>query len=288
MLNLKIDEKINLSSVPGFEFFQKELNKRRQKKYSDKELLRFYISQRLTIDSINEVANLLRPGISELDAAKMLDTLLKKKGVRHFLHHSFAWFGERTCFNGMVSYKDTLPRGDIYLREDDCFILDTAPYVKGVPSDVGLGFCYSKDIQFEKLNKNLVEIKKEIPTLFTGELNSKEIYQRIADSIINKDLKNVHELYPFGVLAHRLHHSTLSRLPSFLKPFSWQAYLDILSRGFLEETISGNNINSIDGVWAIEPHISDGKIGTKFEEIIVVQDGEVFWLDEYFSNKGSF
>ena len=52
--------------------------------YSDEELQQFYESQKLTIESINEVSSLLRPGVSEFDAAKMLDSLLQKKGVKHF------------------------------------------------------------------------------------------------------------------------------------------------------------------------------------------------------------
>tara|TARA_B100000925_G_C21987070_1_gene465003 strand:- start:859 stop:1728 length:870 start_codon:yes stop_codon:yes gene_type:complete len=287
MLNLKINQKLNVNSIPGLKFISKEINKRRQKSYSDKELKQFYESQKLTIESINEVASLLRPGVSEFDAAKMLDSLLQKKGVKHFLHYSFAWFAERSSFNKMSSYDDTLPRRDIFLEEEDCFILDAAPYVNGVPSDVGLGFCPSKSKAYNKLDNQLNELEELIPDLFNGELNAQEIYSQISQEIKKRHLKNVHELYPFGVLAHRLHPSKLSNLPSFMKPFSWQAYADIFSRGFLEETIRGENINSLDGVWAIEPHISDGINGTKFEKILVVREGKVFWLDEYFSTKGS-
>ena len=287
MLNLKIKQKLSVNSLPGFNFLSKEINKRRQKSYSDEQLWHFYESQRLTIESINEVASLLRPGVSEFDAAKMLDSLLQKKGVKHFLHYSFAWFGERSSFNKMTTYDDTLPRRDILLGEDDCFILDTAPYVNGVPSDVGLGFCHKNNIAYDNLNKQLRELEALIPGLFNGELNAEEIYTHISREIKRRNLKNVHELYPFGVLAHRLHPSNLSKLPSFMKPFSWQAYADIISRGFLEETIRGENIHSLNGVWAIEPHISDGINGTKFEKILVVRDGDAFWLDEYFSKKGS-
>ena len=286
MLNLKINQKLSVNSLPGFKYLSKEINKRRQVSYSVEELQDFYESQRLTIESINEVASLLRPGVSEFDAAKMLDSLLQKKGVKHFLHYSFAWFGERSSFNKMNSYDDTLPRRDVVLGEEDCFILDTAPYVNGVPSDVGLGFCHKVNDAYKNLDNQLKEIETLIPGLFNGDLNAEEIYKQISLEIKKRNLKNVHELYPFGVLAHRLHPSKLSKLPSFMKPFSWQAYADIISRGFLEETIRGEIIHSLDGVWAIEPHISDGTNGTKFEKILVVRDGDVFWLDEYFSKKG--
>ena len=72
-----------------------------------------------------------------------------------------------------------------------------------------------------------------------------------------------------------------------MKPFSLQAYLDILSRGFLEETIRGESNASMSGVWAIEPHIGFNDYGTKFEKILVVQDDEIYWLHERFENINS-
>ena len=183
MLNLRISQNLNVNSLPGVKFLSKEINKRRQVLYSDEELQGFYESQKLTIDSIEEVASLLRPGVSEFDAAKMLDTFLQKKGVKHFLHYSFAWFGERSSFNKMSTYDDTLPRRDVLLGEGDCFILDTAPYVNGVPSDVGLGFCHSKNLAHENLCNQLTEIESLIPGLFNGDLNAEEIYSQISHEI---------------------------------------------------------------------------------------------------------
>jgi hypothetical protein len=34
------------------------------------------------------------------------------------------------------------------------------------------------------------------------------------------------------------------------------------------------------GLWAVEPHISRGAIGVKWEELLVVGHGEPFWLDD--------
>jgi hypothetical protein len=35
-----------------------------------------------------------------------------------------------------------------------------------------------------------------------------------------------------------------------------------------------------DGLWAVEPHLGKDGIGAKWEELLVIQDGEVFWLDD--------
>ena len=280
MLHFNIGKKLPLSDGRITDLVQKTINKYRQREYEVEDLKKFYDSQNLTVRAISEVATSLRPGVSEYQAAKMLDIHLEKNGVKHFLHHSFAWFGSRSSFIGMKTYDDTLPRKDIFLKQGDCFILDTAPYVKGVPSDVGLGFSCGENPEMDKLNKKLESFYVHIPRIFKETKSAKEVYQRIGDLIKAEGLINIHEKYPFGVLAHRLHPSFLSKLPSFLKPFSWQAYVDIISRGFLEETIRGKDINSLDGVWAIEPHISDGENGTKFEKILVVRGERVFWLHD--------
>ena len=41
MLNLKINQKLSVNSLPGFNFLSKEINKRRQVSYSDEELTAF-------------------------------------------------------------------------------------------------------------------------------------------------------------------------------------------------------------------------------------------------------
>ena len=35
-----------------------------------------------------------------------------------------------------------------------------------------------------------------------------------------------------------------------------------------------------DGLWAVEPHLGRGDVGAKWEELLLIQDGEVRWLDE--------
>jgi hypothetical protein len=35
-----------------------------------------------------------------------------------------------------------------------------------------------------------------------------------------------------------------------------------------------------DGLWAVEPHLGKGDVGAKWEELLVIQDGAVFWLDD--------
>jgi len=38
------------------------------------------------------------------------------------------------------------------------------------------------------------------------------------------------------------------------------------------------------GVWAVEPHLGAGGIGAKFEELLVVDEDGVYWLDDDLPN----
>ena len=287
MLNFEIS-KSNSLNIPGLKRAQSLLNRIRQKNYGAEDLRKFYQSQKLTIETIESVAKILRPGMSEVDAASFLEESFHSLGVKKFLHRPFAWFGKRTTFFDMQTYADTLPRENVLLKENDCFILDAAPYINKYPSDVGLGFSIGSETDDIKyVNQCIEEIEEEVISIFRNSKNTKEVYQYMNHLLEEKKLDNIHSKYPFGVLAHRLHPNSFQSLPSFLKPFSLQAYLDILSRGFLEETIRGESNVSMSGVWAIEPHIGYNDYGTKFEKILVVQDDEIYWLHKKFENVNS-
>ena len=135
--------------------------------------------------------------------------------------------------------------------------------------------------EFKKAMITLSKLKKIIPSFF--ELNcasGEKVYQWINEKIENDGFDCIHQLYPFGVLAHRLYDIPLENLPGIFKPFSWQAYWSLLSRGFYSETISGNNNSSLDGIWAVEPHIGALKFGIKFEEMLYVKNGKASWLSD--------
>ena len=237
-------------------------------------------TQDLAINAANEISKLIVPGMTEIEAAKLLDTYLRDHGVSAFVHYSFAWFGNRTRFDFCQTYKDLMPSKKI-IHEGDVFILDTAPVLNGVPADIGLAFCLDENKEFKKSITFLSKIKKRIPSLF--ELNcasGEKIYQWINDIVESGGYENIHHLYPFGVLAHRLYKIPFEKLPGIFKPFTWQAYWSLLSRGFYSETISGNSNKSLDGIWAIEPHLGASGFGVKFEEMLYVRDGKAQFLSE--------
>ena len=252
----------------------------RRKDLSISDLKAYKTTQDLALRAAMEVSSYVKPGLSEIEAATLLDTYLRDNGVNAFVHYSFAWFGDRSRFNGCQSYQDLVPSKRV-LKDGEPFILDTAPVLKGVPADIGLSFCKENNSEFKKSMIFLNKLRKKIPKLFMLNCASGEkIYQWLNQSIRLGGYENIHQLYPFGVLAHRLYKIPFESLPGIFKPFTWQAYWSLLSRGFYSETISGNKNQSLDGIWAVEPHLGADGFGVKFEEMLYVRDGKAQWLSD--------
>ena len=258
--------------------FSERLFKFRRQRLDIHQLKKFRRTQDLATLAANEISKLIRPGMNEIEAAKLLDTYLRDHGVNAFVHYSFAWFGSRSRFDGCQNYKDLMPSKKV-IEEGDVFILDTAPVLDGTPADIGLAFCLGENKDFKKSMNSLARIKKKIPGLF--ELNcasGEKIYQWLNQIIEKEGHDCIHQLYPFGVLAHRLYDVPFENLPGLFKPFTWQAYWSLLSRGFYSETISGNSNLNLEGIWAIEPHLGASNFGVKFEEMLYVENGKAQWV----------
>lgn len=222
----------------------------------------------------------MRPGQTEKQVAQMMDQWLKDHGVKSFFHKSFAWFGNRASFWGFSRYRDFLPSKHI-LKENDVFILDTAPIVDKYAGDIGFTSCLNpKNEDLIQAQKILADFRHSIPKLFQSNMKTCEIWQQVDEEIQNLGFKNCHADYPFKVLGHRLHKTPLPHLPGVVSPFGWQAYLSLISRGLIPELLGPNHEGEKIGIWAIEPHLGNDKFGFKFEEILVVEKERAYWLDD--------
>src|SRR5215467_1507430 len=104
------------------------------------ELDGFRRAQRLAYDAALEVAADLAPGVTEKEAAARLGAAIEARGVHRYFHHPFAWFGERTRFEGFRRISgDFFPSGK-RLEAGMIGILDVAPIVDGFTADIGYTF----------------------------------------------------------------------------------------------------------------------------------------------------
>lgn len=250
---------------------------------SAQDLIGFRNVQRLAYESVIAVGKLLTEGWTEKQAAQLIETYLRDYGVKAFFHKPFVWFGERTRFAGIQRrrYWQFNPT-DRRLQADDVVILDTAPILDGYVGDIGYTLSLKPLPKLEKALSHLRMLRKKIPHWADEFIHSgKNLWDVVDQKIQEAGYDNIHKIYPFEVLAHRVHRVPLSQwgFPTPLR-FSLHSFWSILSRGLYGELLNPENKKSLQGLWAIEPHIGGDGFGAKFEEILVIDDKGSHWLDD--------
>jgi len=235
-------------------------------------------AQRLAHQCASEIASMLRPGWSEAHTAELMNTWLNDHGVDSFFHKAFVWFGDRTRFDGVRNYFEYLPSKRV-LRDDEVFILDIAPIVGSYICDIGYSGCIGINADFEKAHAYLINLRERIPEMFSKKSSGAAIWAAIDQDMMEHGYENIHAKYPFSVLGHRIHKSSLERVKANFINFGWQSYWEFISRGVFGQLLNQNFEGDLTGLWAIEPHIGTINFGAKFEEILLVKDGKAEWLD---------
>ena len=238
----------------------------------------FLKSQRLAMHACREVAGFMEPGWTEKQAANMINTYLQDHGVDSFFHYAFAWFGDRTQFTNVKTYGDFSPTQRV-LQEHDVFILDVAPIVQGYVSDVGYAGQMGNDEEFAAIQQFLRDLHKNIPSMVNNAAPGKDLWHAVDRAIANAGYTNIHKRYPFAVLGHRVHEVPKEGPDPQLLNFGWKSYWSLLSRGLFGQLLNEQAAGDVRGLWAIEPHISNGKFGAKFEEILIIDDQGARWLE---------
>ncbi|MDV6237166.1 M24 family metallopeptidase [Leptospira ellisii] len=252
---------------------------------SEEEKNGFLKAQRLAYRCVVETESDMREGWTEIRTAKHMETFLRDHGVRIFLHRPFAWFGEHARFDGYKRFTQFHP-GKKILTADESFILDVSPVVEGYIGDIGYSSSLRPNAELDAGMKYLLKLRAEIPKYFISSMSAAEIWWKIDRDAKANGFDNVHSLYPFAVLGHRVYKV---RLPEFSFPllpisfaswFSLQGSYEFLTHKVLPELLTPDHRGDKTGLWAIEPHLGRGKTGFKFEEILVVEKDKAYWLDE--------
>ena len=258
-------------------------------------LATFKANQRLAYESLQFARARLFAGMSEIEAAQIIEKFFIDREQPLFFHRPFAWFGERTAFKGfkrpsLPSLKSPLPHAGLEfmptqkkLEEGMAVILDVAPAIDGVAVDIGYSFSFGENPQVNQARRDLKEFRSLILAAAKERVAIKEIYRRVEELLLQKNYHNCHALYPLGVLGHRIGELPLKNLPKLsIMGFHPQAYAYLL-----KERLMGPAIMTADearplttGLWAIEPHFGNAEFGVKFEEILVVTPDHIYWLDD--------
>ncbi|MCB1160012.1 MAG: aminopeptidase P family protein [Leptospiraceae bacterium] len=283
--------------------------------YSKEELGEFKKVQQLAYRAVEAVRKELFVGISEKQAARMIDDYLLKEGISGFFHRGFAWFGDRSGFVGfnrplhfagmnlkldqvLPPFFKSIPHlgleflpSDRKLEEGMAVILDVAPAVEGRAADIGYSFAFGSNPEVEKALLDLEVFRSLILEMVHKEKHLSEIYNRVSEVISELGYRNCHSLYPEGVLGHRIGKIPFDSIPSIdILGFPLQTYA-YLAGQMASEFISGigsenpnwnekSNYRIGKGLWSVEPHIGKDTFGVKWEELLVVTDTEAYWLEE--------
>jgi Xaa-Pro aminopeptidase len=226
-----------------------------------------------------EIKSLLSEGWTERRAAELLDTWLRDHGVEQFFHHSFVWFGDRTRFTDVRGYRD-YQSCERVLSANQAVILDVAPIFSDVMCDIGYSFVFGENEEVTKGLAWIADLRGLIPKIFEQCQNGGQVCTKIDQMIVEAGYDNIHSRYPFGVLGHRLHHGGAVGPKQHILNFGWQSYWAFLSRGLFGQLLNEDHEGSIEGLWAIEPHIGGAGWGVKFEEILIVENGKARWIDD--------
>ncbi|HXH75591.1 MAG TPA: M24 family metallopeptidase [Bacteriovoracaceae bacterium] len=239
----------------------------------------FLEAQTLAQNSTKEVQSLIREGWTEIQAARLLETVLRDHGVKNFFHLPFVWFGENTRFANVKNYKD-FQATKRRVHENEVVILDVAPILNNYTCDIGHTFCLGENKEYNEAMAFLAEIRSLIPALFDGKISGDQIWKDVDDIIKSRGYDNIHSQYPMSVLGHRMHVAPAGAGNIKLLNFEWSSYWNLLSRGMFGQVLSPTFQGGLEGVWAIEPHIGRPKFGVKFEEILIVDSKCPRWLNE--------
>ena len=254
--------------------------------FNDEELQNFCRYQRLSFQILEETALSLKPGDSEISTARKLRKAFHEAGAHNYFHVPVALFGERSAYPGEFGAFEALAT-DRVLQEKDTVILDAAPIFDGYTVDTSHAFNFGNSEVFDRIDRELPVLRD----LIAQWVNDGKMFQKIAwdvdDYIRERGFENCHRKHIGAVLGHLVTKSTTQRLASWsykglaVKQVSW-----FLARSrFSGPTPNWNHTNACKdvaphGLWAVEPHLAEGNVGAKFEEILIIDENGARWLDD--------
>jgi len=254
------------------------------------DLDRFRDLQRRSFAILEQTAAELEAGETERQVGARLVRRYRDAGATGFFHLPVALFGERTALPGRWSVGHFYPR-DRGLQPDESVILDASPLFGGYMVDTSYSFCFGRDPRHRQMMSDLSRFRADVLAAVEERRSFKDIALQVAADIEARGYEPVHQKHPGQVLGHRA-------LKTLELPFTWRIQgFDGLSLGWfimkgaavrrgLGRVAPTWNHHSTsdhppaDGLWLVEPHAGCGPVGAKWEEILVIQDGEAWWLDD--------
>ncbi|QHS09641.1 M24 family metallopeptidase [Sinimarinibacterium sp. NLF-5-8] len=257
----------------------------------------FRTAQRLAYRCAETIAAEVQPGMTERFVAKRMREFLHDEGADDCFHEPFAWFGNRTAFDGFIGithfggFNPAFYPGFKRLEEGMPFILDCAPTVKGYTADIGYCGVIGENRVLDKMMDDLREYRQLIVDKVRARDTLANVSRAVDQLAARHGYEPRHKAYPFEVLAHRvekLSDDGRSAHPSLAR-FGIRNITELAKGVFkgrregwspLWNSSSRSDHRPTPGLWAVEPHLGFRGTGAKFEELLVVTDDDAYWLDD--------
>jgi Xaa-Pro aminopeptidase len=264
--------------------------------FSAAQLQRFTELQAQVSATLVDISQALKPGQSEREVTKKLHGAFKQRfKLDSYFHVPVALFGERTAYPGDFGQLEALPT-DRLLQDGDAVVLDSAPVIEGYTIDCSYAVQPSKASParkaFDDGDALLRELRMLILQRAKARANMRDIAREVDAAITAAGFENCHRKHIAKVLGHRV----------TCVPGTWTAKRRLwginavaaawfvttslkASRGHPEATPNWNHTRQSDvamqpGLWAVEPHVARDGVGVKFEEMLLVAEGEVRFLSD--------
>lgn len=248
-------------------------------------------AQRVAREAILAVAPSVKPGDTERDVCARLEAEFRRAKVLHWLHTPYAWWGERSRFDWNGLWEANALPSDRVLAEGEAFVLDAAPIVDGFPAD----FAYSGFApggggasEHDALLAELTAIKSALATWARQAATGGALCGQVAEAIATAGFDVLHTRYPGQVLGHTLEGfpnwsssapriGTGFQLPLLLTYATGLVLHQLAGRPY--PFLNASTPERARGLYAVEPHIGRGRLGAKFESVLLVDGDETRWLD---------
>lgn len=180
------------------------------------------------------------------------------------------------------------------LEPGDSVILDASPVFGGLLVDTSTTVCHqASGTSFEDAAKDDLGYRDSIIEAVQAKATFQEIAIEVDNQFAASGYRNCHRLHPGEVLGHRVGDvsgsETADQMGFATEVVEW-FFAQLASPESGEapgmapaptwSANPGSNHLPADGLWAVEPHLGKGSVGVKWEEILVIQGSEVFWLQD--------
>lgn len=257
--------------------------------FDDHTIDRFRGYQAQSFDIQQAVKASLTEGMTERDVGKQMMQAYREAGVESFFHLPVTLFGSRTTLPDPWNIQAFWPT-DTKLHPGDSVILDASPIFDGLLVDTSTSFHFGPAPDgYAEAARDDVAYRQTILEAVQSGATFREIARAVDQQFGHAGYRNCHRLHPGEVLGHRVGDVSDAAAPNH------QHFAADLVTWFFSQLANtdnpivpaptwadgpGSDHPPADGLWAVEPHLGIGGIGVKWEEILVINGSEMYWLQD--------